>query len=419
MSKPSSEFSNREQQTILEAALESLESGDFQERWEAAKAIAQLGEFAINPLVQHLTDDGLDPEARWFMVRILGQLNSAHLETVVLALVGVLQTIKVDETAEEAAVREMAAIALANLGQPAIAVLVPLLETPKLRGLTTQALAQMRHPETIGPLLQVVADPDPGVRAIALEALGNFQHPEIPAVLIQGLQDSSAPVRKEAVTALGLRSELETSLQLTAIIQPLLWDVQADVVQQAQIALSRYKTPTAARALFEQLSSHFVPLPIKLGAIRALGWFETGEALEYLEQFLSSLGSSASTLSIEGQILLGRETIQVIGRTGEPDLQIQAVAVLISLLDSKAPVLDFPQIKQQIAWGLGHLGHAKALEPLFYLLAEPHTGIRLHCITALKQLATPQTYEYLQEFARQQNLTPGLQQGISLALAEW
>ncbi|MGL5080212.1 MAG: HEAT repeat domain-containing protein [Microcoleaceae cyanobacterium] len=421
MSSQLSEFVNPDQQALLEQALEDLECGDFHQRWEVAQTLARLGAIAVDPLILRLTDEDTDAEVRWFIVRILGQFET---EAVVQALVDVLRTVKPDEPDEDTTVREMAAAALANLGSDAVVALVPLLNLAELRLLVTEALAQIRHPETIAPLMQVVQDPNPQVRAIAIEALGSFPDQAISEVLILALKDPVAAVRKEAVIALGMRSEWEETLQLTQQLQPLLWDTQSSVVQQVQIALSRFKTPAAAAALFEQLSSALVPLPIQLGAVRALGWFETAEALTVLRQFSLELlqakpetSLSSESLALYQEIL--QETIQGIGRTSEPHLQEQAVDLLVDILSCHHPVLELPQIKQQIALGLGKLGKFKALEPLIHLLAETHIGVRLHCVTALKQLADSHTYDYLKTFASQENLAPTLRQGVLVALAEW
>lgn len=361
MSSPLSEFINPDLQELLGQALAELECGDFHQRWEVAQTLARLGKIAIDPLILRLTDEETDAEVRWFIVRILGQFET---EAVVQALVDVLQTVKPDELEEDTTVREMAAVALANLGPDAVDALVPLLNLAELRLLVTEALAQIRHPRTIAPLLQVVQDPNPQIRAIAIEALGSFPDPPISEVLISALKDPVAAVRKEAVIALGMRSELEATLQLTQQLQPLLWDTQSSVVQQAQLALSRLKTSTAAAALLEQLSSSLVPLSVKLGAVRALGWFETVEALTVLRQFSLELLQaepetplSSESLALYQEIL--QEIIQGIGRMSQPHLRERAMDLLVDILRCHHPVLESPQIKQQIALGLGKLGNSR------------------------------------------------------------
>jgi len=46
-----------------------------------------------------------------------------------------------------------------------------------------------------------------------------------------------------------------------------------------------------------------------------------------------------------------------------------------------------PSVKQAIALSLGQLGDMQAIDPLIQLLADADAGVKLHVITALKQLA--------------------------------
>src|SRR3712207_8445144 len=49
---------------VLNLALDVLDAGDFQERWEVAKVFPKLGAIAIAPLLEILEDEDADLELR-------------------------------------------------------------------------------------------------------------------------------------------------------------------------------------------------------------------------------------------------------------------------------------------------------------------------------------------------------------------
>ena len=71
-------------ETVVNLALDVLESGDFQERWEVAKVFPSLAEILLSqgdiqkvlaPLIEILQDEEAELEVRWFTGRILGGFN--------------------------------------------------------------------------------------------------------------------------------------------------------------------------------------------------------------------------------------------------------------------------------------------------------------------------------------------------------
>jgi HEAT repeat protein len=388
----------------------ALLAGDFQTRWELGKTFTRLLslidqtptalEPAIAPFLTLLNDPTADWELRWFVIRILGELNHP---TVVQALAEFLQ--QADEEDEE--LYELAATVLANLGKAAIATLTTLLTNDQTRLIAVRALAQIRTPETITPLLTVVNDSQVAIRQISLEALGSFHDPRIPAVLTYALSDVAASVRREAVISLGMRPELAAELNLVRLLRDRLWDFNLEVCQQAAIALGRIGTSDAAEALGKVLQSATTPSVLQVTAIQALSWIEQPIALDYLQPALQ-LGNPEVQQAI----------VTALGRMTSPELRPQVAQVLISALQS-SPNSPTPAIKQAIALSLGRLGEVIAVEPLVQLLADPEISVQLHAIAALKQLAPESTYQYLQSLATDTTLTPALKQGITFALQEW
>ncbi len=412
------QFSNSsdesQSQALLNQAIAALESGDFQQRWDAAKQLAKMETIAINPLIEILEDEDADPEVRWFVARTLGQFNR---EMIIPVLINLLQKAKISDDATNVPLLEMAATTLANLGGGAVENLEMFLDDEPLKLLATKALSQVRRIETISPLLKVVNDSNPKIRTTAIEALSSFHDPRIPPVLIQALKDPAATVRKEAVIGLSLRGYLEAELNLVEQLQPLLWDIRPEVCQQAQIALSRLGTDQAVMALAEQILSTTTPLDLKLDAVRSLCWIETPTALNQLQTLLLTLTNES--ISNSTLFPLHQEIIQGLGRMNKPELKPQASQILIQFLNTEHPCLKIPAIKQCIALSLGQLDALNAFDALVKLLGDSNPSVQFHCITALKQLNSPQIYEQLQQLSQQSNLEPNLKQGISMALTEW
>ena len=202
-----------EWQQVLNFALEILEYGDFQERWEVAKLFPSLGTIAIAPLIAILKDEEAQENVRWFVARILGEFDRPE---VITALVEILQNSESEELST------IASEALTNLGRSAIAALTELLANEETRLLAVRSLSAIRRQDIIPPLLTVISDPQPLIRATAIEALASFDDPRIPPVFLHALKDIAAPVRREAVIGLGLHRDLQAELDLVEKIIPLL-----------------------------------------------------------------------------------------------------------------------------------------------------------------------------------------------------
>jgi HEAT repeat protein len=382
---------------VLHLALALLEFSDFQERWDVAKLFPKLGEIAIAPLIEILEDGEAEVEVRWFAGRILGQFNHPNA---IAALVNLLRT------AEDEDLAAMAANALSNLGSHAIDALSDLLAEPESRWLATTALSQIRRPEIVEPLLNVVRDSDMSVRATAIEALSSFHDSRIPPVLLDALKDRGARVRKEAVIGLGLRTDLWDELDLLNRLKPLLYDFNPEVCQQAAIALGRSARDEAAQALFNVITSPATPVPLQIEFIRALGWIRTTKALDYLQQALADV-------SVEGV----QEIVRVLSHTEEPVFKQKAAQILIDFLNSAHPARQTASVKQAIAQAWGQLGEEVTIDALVELLADPAPSVKLHAIAALKNF--PAAYQQLEQLSDDEELTPALKEGVAIALAEW
>jgi HEAT repeat protein len=382
---------------ILPLALQVLEFGDFQQRWDVVKLIPKLGEIAIAPLLDILTDESADIELRWFVGGILANFQTPQ---VIESLVNIINT------CPEAELTEMAIATLGKIGNPAIEAISQLLTRSKTRLLAVRTLAQIHLSQTINPLLSAVTDSQVEVRTAAISALSSFHDPRIPVVLIESLTDVNAEVRKAAVTGLGLRQDLLHELDLVKYIEPLLNDLNLEVCIASAVALGRMGTDAAASALFNRLQRDDAVLELQLAIVRAIAWIETPKALEYLRQLLDYPP-------------LSQEIVNRLGHITIPDLQAIASQILESFLAANAPVLQNTQMLQSVATALGELGQITAIDSLIQLLANPDDGVKLHAIAALKRLNLDLGYQKLQQTATQTNLNPDLATGIAIALEDF
>ncbi len=388
---------DQETSQVLDLALEALTEGDFSQRWDVAKVFPRLGARAgidihniIAPLIEIVKADE-DEELRWYAARILGEFNQP---SAIAALVNLLKSSDNDE------LTSMAASALGQIGNPAVAALSELLADETTRLIAVKSLAHIRRSEIIAPLLTVVKDPDANIRATSIEALSSFHNCEIPPVLLDALDDVAAPVRKEAVTGLGFRSDLRAELDLVNKLIPRLYDFNLDVCCTAVTTLGRLGSDRAAEAIDALLHSP-TPIILQLECIRALGRLETPLCLQYL----------CSSLNEPSAPVLQQEIIKVLGQV--ETLKAIAGDILLEALPLSS------SLTSAIALSLGRLGETKAVEPLIKLLANPDTGVRLHAIASLQQLAPVQTYQHLQQLNNDSSITPELKQGIEFALSEW
>ncbi|HEY9646541.1 MAG TPA: HEAT repeat domain-containing protein, partial [Chroococcidiopsis sp.] len=346
----------------LEAALQQLQWGDFQARWQVAKLFPSFGDAAIAPLLDLLhtidLDDDDDWELPWFIAQILGSIPHPNVVDVLVHLLTVSASTDV---------ATMAAGGLANLGSRAIAPLTALLEDDKTRLVAVQALAQLQDDDTLAPLLTVVQDPHPAVRVATLEALIRFDHPAVVEAMLRALGDPAAAVRRTAVIGLGLQATRLSNVDAFSPLQPLLYDPNVDVSRQVAIALGRQRSQVATQALGEALLSPYTSATLQHEIIQVLGWMETRSALQVLEQGLGHVS-----------LALGCDIVAALGRIKTPALRPQAAQGLMALLRSPHPLTREPSGKRAIALALGYLGDRSAVAALTPLLDDEDASVRLH-----------------------------------------
>ncbi|MGB3653798.1 MAG: HEAT repeat domain-containing protein [Rivularia sp. (in: cyanobacteria)] len=350
----------------LRIAMQVIKAGDFQTRWDIAKIFPKIGKPAIAPLLEILDSESADLEMRWFALRILGEFNEPQI---------VISLVKLLEETQEEELAIASAQTLAKIGQPAITALIELLKEEKSRLLAVKSLAQIRRSEVIEPLLSVVDDSIAEVRVTAIEALGSFHHKNLIPVFIKALQDTSFSVRFEAIIALKMRAYLKEEFDLVNNIQPLLYDFDTQVCQQAILAMGCMKDEAAIKALFDFLNFKNAPLFLKQEVVRALNWSNSFTALDYLKEILYS-----------NDIALSKEIINVLGRQESVEFKSYAAEILIEFINSEQEIRHQSGIKQVVATSLGELGELRALSDLEKLALDDDSKVRLYARAAIKKL---------------------------------
>ncbi len=347
------------------AAVAALWAGDFQDRWERLRQVADLGETVLEDLIGVLQDDNQDWQARWFAARALGDLSAP------VVLPALLKTFAA--TTDED-LRQVVAAALTQIGPPAIAALGEYLAQPNLRPMAVQALARIHHPDTIPLLLEAMTDSRPPVRATVLEALSAFADPAALLAVQRGLGDSAVVVRSAAVRGLvGLRSHLPAA-QYVAWLAPRLDDPDPGVAQQTAYALGRLPLVAATEVLLCRLHSVDLPEPLQICLVQALAWQDTPAALEGLIQAWDGVGEPVRLALVKGLATLS------------PPLRPQATVALVGWLHALPAVSAGGLLRCHLVLALGQIGTPAVESELRALLRDADLGVQLHAEAALRQL---------------------------------
>jgi HEAT repeat protein len=357
-----------------DATVAALCSGDFHDRWDRLRQIADLGEAALEDLIAILQDDKRDWEARWFAARALGNLPHAP---VIAALIDTFASTTDDD------LRQAVAAALSQIGPAAIATLGAQLAQPALRPVAVQALARIQHPDTIPPLLTVMDDPRATVRATAIDALSAYGDPVTLPVIEQSLGDPAALVRLSAIRGLvGLRSHLGGD-RLVVAISPLLADADGQVAQQAIYALGR--VPTAHFPLLARLETapagNLQAGNLQAAIVQALVWQGTPQSVAGAVAAWDRLDRSGRLALVAGLPSLS------------PTLRAQLLPTLRHWLRAIPTTPNASQLRCQLVWALGQMGGGEPslltcdqVSDLRSLLHDPDPAVQIHAEAALRLL---------------------------------
>ena len=149
----------------VESIIQDMGSEDVtpRSRSEAASALVEIGEPAVEPLIQALNDPNAKDWVRMSMADTLGKIGDPRAVEPLISALG-----------DEAVVRSAATSALGKIGDP----------------------------RAVEPLISALGDEDEGFRCEAAAALGEIGDPRAVEPLTRALEDESEWVRETAAEAL-------------------------------------------------------------------------------------------------------------------------------------------------------------------------------------------------------------------------
>ncbi len=220
---------------------------DWQARGKAVRALGQLNNSDVEPLIQALKYE--DRMIRASAAMALGHLGDAR------AVGPLIQTLKDDE---DWLVRTSSAEALGKLNDTRA--IEPLIKAFKdedsgVRLYAAEALAELNDTGAVDLLIQALKDEDPEVRYYAARALGKLHDPRALEPLTQTLNDENPEVRAGAAVALGYLGDIRA-------VEPLIQVLKEDKSMQAQISASEALgklNNTSNRTLAHMLSGESAP----------------------------------------------------------------------------------------------------------------------------------------------------------------
>lgn len=255
-----SHLTSMEGDDVFAAMLERLGADDSKELRDVAGAWLQRyiakAPAEVRPRVLGKLLLAGSPEQRTALVQsMFSQGNPGDL------LLGVLLFCKTLTGQQHRTVME----ALKSVGRGLLTHVVPLLShsDADLRVQAVYLLEAFEDPATIGPMLQMLHDPDWWVRIVACETMGRLKEPKTIPSLTPMLQDPDARwAAIDAVATIG-------GPQAVQALLPLLKDKMAEVRSATVEALKRVKDPHVEPALIETAKTD-ESVEVKLKAVEAV-----------------------------------------------------------------------------------------------------------------------------------------------------
>jgi len=240
--------------TELAAILSELDweprDGTEQAWWELARGnterLAGLGEQAIGPLLQVLTERGRERATLLAAVRAAGMIGHP------LTVEPLLEVLRAGRGGTE--VNQAAVDALSRIGAPAVPALIQALtdKVDALRLAAAKVLAVIRDRSAVEQLaLVLMGDSHWPARSAAAVALGAIADQRAVPALIAGLEDERESVRSSAMRSLG---KMRAKTAVEPLIRLLLEAETAYIRKEAALALGEIGGERARNALERALS---------------------------------------------------------------------------------------------------------------------------------------------------------------------
>ena len=359
-------------------ALKALSYGDVDDRWNAIRAIGELGGPFIEPLVRALSDE------HWIVRRGAGDALAKIGYPAVPSLIRMFENVEED-------VRRETERALVLIGEPAVKPLLDALihENAQVRRRAVQTLGLLQSPEALPAIISALKDSDPLVRQEAALSLSGYADPAAVTPLIELLKDEHGYIRMAAVEALCMIGH--------DAIDPLihaLGDGDEQLRQRASFALVTIGSP-AVDHLIDSMQSENPAVTRSCAWI--LGRIGENKAIPHLVlvmghpdryvrreacDSLAAMGDAAvlplSRSFRDGEMLVRNCAMEALWMIGSP-----AVEHVADLLTDPSP-----DVRKRAALLLGEIGVPSAADRLSRLLGDENPSVRRIAFEAIEMIKT-------------------------------
>jgi HEAT repeat protein len=402
-----------------------LRNGVYYKKLEAVDALSRIGDArVVKPLIVALADE--DNSVRSSVVNALSRIGDTR------AVEPLIQAVKDRDNR----VRTAAVEGLSKMGDPrAIPALASLLkdESWDVRAAAVEALGNFKDPQVVEPLMQLLKDPDRDTRLATVKALGKTADIRAIYPLVLAMKDDQEIVRQAAEGAIvkidpawekteAARQaipELEIAIKASeywvrtsaaAILKRIVGEARAADITTSDFANpATYIRKETADILLAVLTHEDADL--RLAAAEALGRLGHKPAVDMLAAALNDSDEWVRKMTAQSLENLGwvpvdnalRARQAVVLRRWEQVISFGSAAyeaLNASLNDDNAG------IRYRAAEALGKIKDPRALQPLFFLLSDPHRPIRRVTAEAIQHIGLDQA-------------TPAQRAAVAVELRQW
>jgi HEAT repeat protein len=373
--------------------IEGLRSRDNKVVKEAARALAYIGQGAVEPLILTLRDESVPFDNLVEGFRAIGTQATPPLTALL--------------SEPDTALRQRTARLLGALkdNQAVVALVVALEHSTdgETRTVIAASLGNFTDARAVPPLLNLLQDSDHKVKAQAAKSLGAYvRDPRVIANLLRSIVDADPLVRGGAIQGLARATGDE---RVQAALEAAIEDKDGDVRQLAAAALQFQKGDAMA---FQRVEANLDSTVMRAVNQIMLDGKVTQEDIEVmrnsnpkvrarlLEAMTATDQSSAFTL-----IMPGLNDINPAVRKSAVDAMVRLGVRIITLLMEAAETNKSRFVRSGSVESLGLIGDARAVPTLIKALKDAEVQVRLSAIEALGHFpAGDATIKALKETAR-------------------
>lgn len=176
----------------VDELINTLKSTDVKQQKQAARDLIDIGNPAVNPLINSLKDGNW--KMRWYASEILGEIRDEKAVQELIVTMG----------DENSGVRSKSMIALVEIGEPSVDPLINALsnENLQIRRQAAEALGVIGSKKAVEPLTETLKDENSWVQKTAAESLGSIGDKKAIDALKMMLKDDNLEVQNAVSQAL-------------------------------------------------------------------------------------------------------------------------------------------------------------------------------------------------------------------------